>query len=411
MVVLLANKFFYEKGGSERYLFMQADALRERGHKVVDFSMSHPDNRPSDYSQYFVSHRDFATVPGPIDAMRRGATMIRSGEAARNLRRLIDDTRPDIAHLHNIYHQLTPSILPVLKAHGIPIVLTLHDYKLVCPNYRLFSHGKYCERCLGGNYLQAPLTRCNEGSFFKSLMLGIEAYVQRFTHVYDHIDLLLAPSRYMRDVFVRAGFSPERVLYLPSFLPSTATDSTAPDSLPADYLLYFGRLSEEKGLGTMLEAAAQAGDPAIVFCGDGPMRDELELQAKNLGLTRAHFLGHIKKDALDGIVRGARAVVVPSEWPENAPFTVLEAAVAGVPVIVSDVGGLPEMAEIISGIVVPAGDVAALSAAISDLWNDREGARARGEAGRKAALMYWDKTAHMEALEDIYASLTAVRSR
>jgi glycosyltransferase involved in cell wall biosynthesis len=404
MVVLLVNKFFYDRGGSERYFFMQSQELAARGHEVVHFSMHHPGNRPSPWSRYFVSQRDYA------DASIRGAKeLVRSSEAASNLERLIAEKRPDVAHLHNIYHQITPSIIPVLKRHGIPVVITLHDYKLVCPSYRLFAHGEYCERCLGGRYHHAAIMRCHESSLARSALLAVESFWQRRSRVYDDIDVLFAPSRYMRDTFVRAGFAPERVRYLPSFLPDVASDGDdghTSVSLPDDYLLYFGRLSDEKGLGTLMRVAAMRSEIPIVLAGDGPERGRLEEVAARHDLGNVHFTGYLDKATIDGVVAGARAVVLPAIWPENAPFTVLEAAVQRVPVIVSDMGGLPEMAEIVRGWVFPHGDADALSATIDDVWDDPEAARERAREGRERVIAHYDRDRHMETLEAVYGELT-----
>lgn len=404
MVVLLVNKFFFVRGGSERYFFMQSDALEERGHDVVHFSMTHPDNRPSRWSSFFVNRRDYHSVSG-LDITPRDVTgFIRSGESARSMERLLDEATPGVAHLHNIYHQLTPSIIPVLRRRNIPVVMTLHDYKLVCPNYRMFAHGEYCERCLGGKFYRAPLTRCHGGSLARSTLLALEAYAQALTGVYDHVYRFLAPSEYMRDTFIRAGFDPGRVVYLPSFLPPVSggegTDATGP-SLPERYLLYFGRLSEEKGLDTLLEALSTRRDVSLVLCGDGPEREHLERRAREAHMDHVHFTGHLDKDALDGVVRRATAAVLPSKWPENAPFGVLEAAMQGVPVIVSDMGGLPEMARIARGRVFRHGDAQSLGEAIDGLLAD-PGVRETTGQGRRAVLAHYHRDRHLDALESIY---------
>jgi glycosyltransferase involved in cell wall biosynthesis len=405
MVVLLVNKFFYDRGGSERYFFMQSEELSARGHDVVHFSMHHPDNRTSPWSRFFVSERDYAR--GSVLGAKE---FVRSSEAARNLERLIAEIRPDVAHLHNIYHQITPSIIPVLVRHGIPVVITLHDYKLVCPSYRMFAHGEYCDRCLGGRYHHAALMRCHEHSFARSALLAVEAYCQRRSRVYDDIDVLFAPSRYMRDTFVRAGFDAERVRYLPSFLPAAdpggGEDGAGP-SLPDDYLLYFGRLSDEKGLGTLMRAAVNRRDIPVVLAGDGPERARLEAIAARHDLRNVYFTGYLDKSVIDGVVRRAQAVVLPALWPENAPFTVLETAVQGVPVIVSDMGGLPEMAEVVGGTVFTHGEVESLLGAIDAVWADPAAARERARAGRERAVAHYDKTRHMDTLEAVYGELTA----
>ncbi len=414
MKVLQINKFFWLKGGAERYFFMVSEALEERGHDVLHFSMSHPENLPSAHEKYFVSRREYGETGGPSSVLRNGLSFIRSAEAAQNIRRLVRDHKPDVAHLHNIYHQLTPSIIQALYDAGVPVVMTLHDYKLLCPNYCHFAGGKYCYRCRGGKYFQAPLTRCSGDSFSRSLLLAVEAYWQRLTGVYNRVDRYICPSRFMRDQIVQSagslGISPEKVVYLPSFCPANEAEGseisdeekTVTDGLPDKYILYFGRLSVEKGLDTLIDAAAALPGVPVVLCGGGPSRPELEARVSASSMKNVYFTGYVNKPVLDRILQKARAVVLPAIWPENAPFTVIEAAVAGVPLVVSDMGGLPEMAEIVSGRVYPHGDSSALVSAVSELWDNPDKAASTGKTGREAATAYFDKLKHMEALETIY---------
>lgn len=237
MVVLQANKFFYLRGGSERYMFLLSDALERRGHDVVHFSMAHPQNAPSAYAKHFVKRRDYDGAAFPIS---NAISFIRSKEAAQNIAALIAEKRPDVAHLHNIYHQLTPSIIGVLKSHGIPVVMTAHDYKLVCPNYSMFAHGEHCYKCKGGAYINAARTRCAGGSFARSAMLSLEAYWQKFSRVYGKLDRILAPSHYMRDTLVDGGYPADTVVHLPNFVPEpgdpgelSASEAKTLSSLPA----------------------------------------------------------------------------------------------------------------------------------------------------------------------------------
>jgi glycosyltransferase involved in cell wall biosynthesis len=407
MRILQVNKFFYEKGGTERYFFSVSRALERRGHKISHFSMRHPDNVESPYSRFFVSEKDYARKGGRIEDVRAGVSFIRSREAARNLGRLIDDDRPDVAHLHNIYHQITPSIIPVLTQARVRIVMTLHDHKLVCPNYSLYDGKAYCYRCRGGRFHRAAATRCRDGSFGKSLLLSVEAYWQKVTRVYDDVSFFLAPSRYMHDVFTAEGFPSERVVYLPPFVeparadaePSTGAD--AREGLPEVYVVYFGRLSPEKGLFTLLDAIGRLARVPLVVCGDGPLRQALEEEASRMR-ARVHFTGHLDKAALDAVLSGATAAVLPSESPENAPYTVLEAMAMGVPVVVSNMGGLPELARMGGGVVFPAGDVAALAERLYDLWEDKGLAADIGRRGGRAATEHLSEERHIDGLEAVY---------
>lgn len=420
MVVLQVNKFFWLKGGSERYFFTVSEELENRGHQVVHFSMDHPDNRPSPHSQYFVSQKNYDTRVGALETISHGFSFVRSREAAKKIRALVRDHRPDVAHLHNIYHQLTPSIIAALDEAGVPVVMTLHDYKLVCPNYSHFTDGGYCYRCRGGRYYQATLSRCSGESIARSALLSVEAYWQRFSRVYGRVDRFIAPSRFMRDHITQSaadvGIHADRVVHVPGFCPPeevgtelTDRESALLDDLPERYVLYFGRVSVEKGLGTLLRAAEQLDRVPFVICGDGPLRETLENTVIEKKLENVRFTGYVNKPVLERIVKRSVAVVLPAIWPENAPFTVIEAAAAGVPLIVSDMGGLPEMADVVSGLVFPHGDAGELTRSVAGLWENPEAARERGEAGRKGAIEYYDRTRHMESLERIYDEVRARR--
>jgi glycosyltransferase involved in cell wall biosynthesis len=413
MVVLQVNKFFWLKGGSERYFFSVSDELESRGHAVAHFAMEHPGNRLSPYSKYFVRRRDYDSPAGPLRTLAQAASFIRSKEAAQKITELVRDHRPDVAHLHNTYHQLTPSIIEALAAAGVPVVMTLHDYKLNCPNYCHFARGEYCYRCQGGRYYNAARVRCSGDSFARSALLSVEAYWQKRTGVYGRVRRFIAPSRFMRDHTAAAaadiGIDPARVVYLPSFCPPSQAGSgldkdeqAVLDRLPETFVLYFGRLSVEKGLDSLLDAAQRLPDVPFVLCGDGPHREALEVDIKGRGLKNVEFTGYANKPLLERIVARSRLTVLPAIWPENAPFTVIEAAAAGVPQVVSDMGGLPEMADIVSGVVFRRGDGADMAAKIKELWDDPAGAAARGQAGRLAAVEYFDTDRHMDALLRIY---------
>lgn len=413
MDILLINKFFYEKGGTERYFFSLSRALEESGHRVMHFSMRHPSNFPSPYEKYFVGEKRYDDRAGLSSTLSHGLSFVRSKEAAKRMAELLRDHSPRVAHIHNIYHQITPSILPVLREAGVTIVMTLHDYKLICPNYTLFAHGKCCDRCVGGNFYHAPLVRCNGGSLSRSALLAFESYWQKWTRVYDSIACFLSPSRFMRERFIAAGFDTERVIYLPAFVPEVDAgvreggDSRVALNLPQKYILYFGRLSMEKGLFTLLAALRKCDGVSLVLAGEGPERHRLEeyVRANELNVN---FTGFLQKPELDEVIKRARAVVLPSEWPENAPFTVIEAAAQGVPVIVSNMGGLPELAEYFDGTVFPAGDSAVLAQGIQEMWTSDVLVERAGRKAVREARLRFDKATHIQALEKIYRDVTGL---
>jgi glycosyltransferase involved in cell wall biosynthesis len=386
--------------------------------------MRHPGNLPSPDSDCFVSTKEYANRGGKLDDVADGFSFIRSREAARNIARLLERKRPDVAHLHNIYHQITPSILPVLRRAGVPVVMTLHDHKLICPNYSLFDGKSYCYRCRGGRFHRAAFARCNEGSFTRSLLLSIEAYWQKLTRVYDAIEYFIAPSLYMRGMFLAEGYSQDRVVHIRPFVegveggckraPLEGADGEdgaagAAARLPDRYILYFGRLGAEKGLFSLLEAVSALDGVPLVVCGEGPLRPALEARAAEIPGGRVRFTGHLGKAALDAVVRRAAAVVLPSTAAENAPYTVLEAMAAGAPVIVSNAGGLPELAEAGGGRVFEAGRAAELSARIREVWDDPALAREMGAKGRRFVGEELTEDRHMALLEAVYRKAAAPR--
>ncbi len=382
---------------------MLSEELEKRGHEILHFSMRHPRNRPSPFSDFFVERRDYGSEPGSSAGWLQAFSFIRSRRAAANMKCLVDEYKPDVAHLHNIYHQITPSIIPVLRKAGVAVVMTLHDYKLICPNYTLFADGRFCFKCRGGKFHRASFSRCREGSWKKSTLLALEAYWQGWTKVYDSVDYFISPSRYLRERFIEAGFEEERVLHVPPCVPVVGGEeegSSEPAAfLPDKYVMYFGRLSPEKGLLNLITAVGMSG-VELVVCGEGPQESELKRRAANIG--KVHFLGYREQAELRKIIRRARAVVLPSIWAENAPFTVLEAAACGVPVVVSDMGGLPEMAEKLGGMVFKHDSVDDLASRLREVWENDVVARA-GSVAVEGIARYYDVETHIGRLEEIYA--------
>ena len=411
MIILQANKFFHEKGGSERYMLALSRALAARGHEIVDFAMHDPRNLPSRYSRHFVSHRDYEA--GGLRALRTVPSFIRSREAAARMEELLDEVTPDVAHLHNIYHQLTPSIIAPLSRRGVPMVMTLHDYKLVCPSYAMFARGGECHRCRGGKFFHAVTVSC-AGSRARSTLLAAESYWQRWTRVYDGVDCFIAPSEFLRDVMVDDGIARNRIVFVPPLNPASAVPAAAPapgaeaPALPARFVAYIGRLSREKGVHVLLAAMERTRGITLVVFGDGPETPALRRIAESRQLDVV-FAGHAARGMIDAALTRAVAVILPTLSPENAPMAVLEAADAGVPVIVSDRGGLPELARRVGGVVVPAGDDAALARAITAAWHDTEPCRQRARSAWQESSAVHGAQAHADRIEEIYRRVIAAR--
>jgi len=398
--VLMINKFLYGRGGAEVYMYRLAEALEERGTEIRYFGMRHPRNLPSETERFYVSQVDFENPVTLRDRVRAAGRAIYSLEARSRLADLLDAESPfDVAHLHNTYHQLSPSFLASLRAAGVPVVMTVHDYKLVCPVYTLTSHGEMCERCVGGHFTNAVVRRCNRGSLSGSALVAGETWLHRRLHLWERgIDMFVTPRSYLRDRLVAGGYPPDRVVALPNFV--DLDEFTAPES-PGEHFLYVGRLSHEKGVETLIEAAVGT-DARIIIAGEGRERPRLEALAASSG-AQVEFTGHVGPDRVRELTATARAVVVPSRWPENCPLVVLEAMASGRPVIASRVGGIPELArDGQEGLLVAPGDAGALRAAIGRLNDDPELAVTMGRAGRARAESRFAPQSHLDTIQSIY---------
>ena len=416
MKILRINKCFYLKGGAERHYFALSELLERNGHTVIPFSMQDKRNRPTPYAKYFIRNIDYTKF-----SLKNIVKFFYNREAVKNLEQLIEHERPDIAHLHNVYHQLTPAIIDVLKKHRIPVVMTLHDLKAVCPHYNvLHIDNKMCCDCQGKyfyRHLLGPWARRSFADFVKGILFTLESYHN--ARRYRQVDLFIAPSLFFKRMLVRAGFG-ERVVYLPHFY--NAEGAAPPDAGASslagapDYIMYAGRLSVEKGVRDLIMAMnavyrRRAGDiPRLLVAGDGPERDALVRLARHLKMEdKIVFTGHLDVASLYGYLRGARAVVVPSACYENAPNAVIEAMLLTKIVICAKVGGLADMLEDgISGFFFKIGDTADMARVIEQVVFRTAEDTLRGIAakGRERILLTRDPEHYYQKILALYQSVT-----
>lgn len=402
MRVVLANKFLYPRGGAERAVLTLGTALERRGHQVHYFGMRHPENAVDGDRVQLVRWRDYRR--GGAARLRDAVLMLYSFEARRRFASLLDRARPDVVHLHNIYHQLTPSIVDAARERGVPVVMTLHDYKLVCPRYDMLRHGRLCDACVEDGPSACLRYRC-AGTWGASLLLASESAWQRARGAYDGVRRFMTPSRFLQRVLERGGFAAERLVHVPNFAAVPAADGVA--AVPGRFL-YAGRLSPEKGLETLVRAAARLDAGELVVCGTGPLQPDLERWAAEAPPGRVRLAGGLGREALARAMAAASFVVAPSEWFENAPFAVLEAMALGKAVLASDLGGLPELVEPgATGELVPSGDVAAWSAALARAVAEPERMRSLGDAARRRAAVRFSLAAHVERVEALYREVAA----
>ena len=330
----MVNKFHYVKGGSETYYFSLGDLLKKRGHEVIWFSMKDERNVPCDQEKYFVENVDFNASGNPIQLARASAHLLYSTEAARKFAKLLDDEKPDIIHLNIFQSQLTGSIVEVAQKKHIPVVYTAHDLKSVCPNYLMMHHRRVCEDCLDGHYWHCARNGCMKGSKAKSILASMEAYVYKFRKIYGKIDFVITPSDFYRRKITEAGVFKCPVEYARNFLPEGTVYQAGGRG---DYFLYFGRLSREKGILTLIKAFSRSKvSQKLYIVGSGPEEDRIRQLVAKLGQEdKILLLGFKSGDELKEIVANSLCVCLPSEWYENGPYSIMEAQAMGRPVIVS----------------------------------------------------------------------------
>lgn len=395
MVILNAGQNYRITGGSDRYMIGMGKLLERHGHQVVPFAAAHPDDLPSPWAGYFAPRVDFAR-PGPRDLAR----YVYSAPAAQALRRLLAAVRVDLAHLHIYYGQLTGAILAPLREAGIPIVQTLHEYKLVCPTYALQADGQYCQACEGRHFWRAAVKRCNRGSFARSALSAVEAYVSRALGAVDHVRHFIAVSDFQRNKLVELGVPADKLSRLHNFVDC---DGVAPSAVPGEYLLYFGRLERNKGLYTLLDAVAPLRELRLLIAGDGSERGALRAAIEARGLDHVQLVGFRHGDALRALIAGSICTVAPSECYETFGLTLVEAFAHGRPVIASAIGGMTEVVgDGADGWLVPPGDVERLRDRLLWMWTHRVEAVAMGRAGRAKAETRFSTAVHYEGLMDIY---------
>jgi glycosyltransferase involved in cell wall biosynthesis len=337
MKILMVNKFLYPKGGDAISTLQTGRLLEEKSHTVDFWGMDHPENPDYPHKDLFVSYVDFNKPDGGFSKqVRAAANLLYSFEAKRRIKELIKIERLDIVHVNNFAHQISPSILNVFSKYNIPIVMTMRDYKIVCPTYSMLADGKPCERCKDGRYYWCFLRKCTKSSYPKSLLSTLEMYLHhKMLHIYDKIDLFVSPSVFLKNKVEEMGFD-GKVVYLPNFV---RLEHFSPSyESKEDSIVYVGRLSQEKGIGTLIDAVRGL-DVQLKIIGDGPLREVLGKRVPG----NVSFLGYMAQEQLKDEVGNSIALVIPSEWYENNPRVVIEAFSMGKPAIGARIGGIPEL--------------------------------------------------------------------
>lgn len=368
MKILMVNKFLHPNGGSETYIFKLGEYLSTHGHEVQYFGMEHEGrivgNRINAYTSDMDFHggRKLAKLTYPVKT-------IYNAEARRKIRLVLDDFQPDVVHLNNFTYQLTPSIiLEIVKwrkqnNRSCKIIFTAHDYNLICPNHMLYNPNthKVCEKCLDGRYLNCVKGKCIHGSTAKSVVGAMEGYFWRWRGTYKHIDKTICPSEFLKSKMDMNPIFASKTVKIQNFIDRVEQREVK----RGDYILYFGRYCEEKGVKTLIETAKRLPEIPFVFAGSGPLADTI------VGLSNVEDVGYQTGEKLDELIREARFVICPSECNENCPFSVMESQERGTPVVGSNMGGIPELIQDdVSGRLFRCGDSAQLYDIIRFLYDN-----------------------------------------
>ncbi len=360
MRILLANKFYYRRGGDCIYMLNLEQLLNAHGHETAVFAMQYPDNLPTPWSKYFPSEIRFSPGPGMVEAFLRP---FGTREVKRKFNALLDDFKPDVVHLNNIHSQLSPIIAELAHKRGIKVVWTIHDLKLLCPRYDCMRNGKMlCEECFVDKHKVLEY-KCMKNSKVASFLAYREARKWNRQRLETCTDLFICPSRFMEGKMAKGGFDKHKLTTLCNFID---VDKCKKDSYTEkeDYCCFLGRISNEKGIRTLIKAANQL-PYKLKIIGGGPLDTEMRTLAK----SNVEFMGFRQWNDIKEIIGKARFSILPSECYENNPLTIIEAQCLGTPVLGARIGGIPELIEEgVSGLCFESKNVEDLKDKIKDMF-------------------------------------------
>ncbi|MBN2440483.1 MAG: glycosyltransferase [Spirochaetales bacterium] len=355
MRILQVNKFYpfkgitsnnkpdyhYSVGDTETLIHFIDSLLTTQNHEVIHFSMEHPENGTSALSTYFVPYSNLHHISGVKNTLKSIGAVLYSTTAKKRLSALLDRYPVDIAHLHNIHHQLSPSIIDEFRKRSIPVVMTLHDFKMVCPSYNMLHKDRICEACKGKHFYHCIIDKCHNDSLYKSMVVAMESYLHHFVlKTYKYVRYFICPSRFLMKKVQEMGLK-GTFFHVPNYLdcgrilPSVTWKERT--------IVYFGRLIKIKGLYTLLDAVKHIQHIHVNIIGDGPLKRDLLDKIKKESIKNISFLGYKHGEELQEEIRKAMFVILPSEVYENYPYSIQESFALGKPVIGSHIGGIPEL--------------------------------------------------------------------
>ncbi|MCA0365857.1 MAG: glycosyltransferase family 4 protein [Bacteroidetes bacterium] len=418
MKVLQINNFHYVRGGSDKVYLETINLLKDAGHEVYSFSSEDERNLYSRYSDYFVKKQNLKGELSLKNKLDSGISFIYNFEAIKKLKLLLKDYRPDIAHLHIFQSRLSSAIVKVFKDFDIPVVMTVHEYKMLCPAYTfLDKESEICETCARSrNYLHAIKKKCIDNSYLKSTLSASESFIRdSFFSYIEHIDHFIMVSKFIFDKhaqYEKKYLDKSSVLY--NFIDFEKLSFFEKDIFKkGDYMLYLGRLSKEKGLNTLIQAFENLSSIKLKIVGDGNMKPQLEEYVKNKQIRNIDFLGFKHSEEVLDLISKASFIIVPSEWYENNPMTVIEAMAMGKPVIGADIGGIPELIRNgENGYLFESRNVKELAQLINHCNNLNDNSYNKlSENSMKFAKSNFSSTNYIRDLEKIYLNVIETKGR
>jgi glycosyltransferase involved in cell wall biosynthesis len=404
MRILYCNKYNFPFSGTEAYMFEAMKLMQSKGHEAALFSMADSRGESGPFDEHLMPHVDFKGQHGWFRRARLAAHAVYSLEARRRIRAMIAAFRPQVAHVRNIYHHLSPSILWELKAQNVPVIYHLNDFKVLCPSYNLTLRGEACEACKGGKFWHALQKKCYPG-FSERMTLVAEAYFHKAIGTYrECVDCFLAPSQFVKDKFVEHGWDSTKFQVLPHF--QTAKSRPAHPS-ESGSILYFGRLSREKGVDDLIHAMQRLPHLRLKIAGDGPEREELERLRDSLELKNVDFLGQLRGGELEHAIASSQFTVLPSHAYETLGKSILESHALGRAVVASDMGSRRELIEDgKTGVLYKTGDVTELVATLEFLSSRPELGKRMGMAGKERVERSYTPEYHYQVLIELYERMS-----
>jgi glycosyltransferase involved in cell wall biosynthesis len=412
LTILIANWTWYPSGGDWTYVDNLRKFYESKGHKVIPFSMHHERNFPSEYAEYFISNINYQELnrnKNLTNSFKAVKSTIYSTEAKNQLAKLLDKYKVDVAHLNNVHHYLTPaSIVPELKKRSIPVIWTLHDYVILCPNTTFISKEQVCERCKTGKFYHCTLRKCKKNSLFASMASSLESYMNNWMNPYKHVDYFICPSLFIKNKFEAFGFKSDKLKQVYNLFDIDSVqmkDMTRPDNHEKPYILYIGNILKVKGIFTLVKAVKNE-NIDLYIAGDGEHFEQLKQLIQQEGIANVYLLGKKPKEELFRYVKHSKFVVVPSEWYENLPYSLVEALLLSKPVLGANIGGIPELViNDHTGFLFEPGNVEDLSNRIRYMLSDAVNLEQLGDNAKKHAACMVNFSNFEKGMNPIFQSL------